>query len=78
MEFVLKYFYSIEDCNLIKKAFDLRNISQYYVDSVIDEKEIDFIMDNTLDFFNKTNEILLKLNEDDVRDIRGELERLKP
>jgi uncharacterized protein (UPF0332 family) len=67
--------YSREDLNIIQKAFNLRNISQYYVDKIIDEKEVDFIISMAPIFFNKTKEVLNKMNNNIINDIKDKLRR---
>lgn len=66
----LENFYTDEDINLISKAFDLRNIAQYYVDEVIDDKESDFIINKAPLFVNVSKDILGRINETDIKKIR--------
>jgi uncharacterized protein (UPF0332 family) len=73
MEKFLKDFYSGEEVKTISKAFDLRNIAQYYVDRIIDTKDIDFIMAQAPLFINTSKEILYKINEKDIAILRGEI-----
>jgi len=70
MKKFLHNYYSEEDVKIIKKAFDLRIIAQYYVDKIIDKKDVDFIMKEAPLFFAKTKEILTKINENDILEIR--------
>src|SRR3989338_9943740 len=70
MKFALFDFYSNEDIKLINKAFDLRNLAQYYVDKVIDKKDSDFIMKQAPLFLNKSKETLSKINEKEVERLR--------
>ena len=70
MKELLAEFYTKEDFKVISKAFDLRNIAQYYVDKVIDTKESELIMGKAPLFVNTSKEILSKINEKDVRKIR--------
>ena len=58
MKELLTGSYTKEDFKVISKAFDLRNIAQYYVDKVIDTKESDFIMDKAPLFVNTSKDIL--------------------
>ncbi len=71
MKVLLAKFYTKEDFKVISKAFDLRNIAQYYVDKVIDTKEADLIMGKAPSFVNTSKEILSKMNENDVKKIRN-------
>jgi uncharacterized protein (UPF0332 family) len=76
MKRVLIKFYSKEDLKIIKKAFDARNIAQYYVDKIVSKEDSDYIMEKAPLFFNKSKEILAKINEKDVKEIRRKLESL--
>ena len=60
---------------VISKAFDLRNIAQYYVDKIIDTKEVDFIMVRAPLFFNISKEVLAKINENDIKLARKSLRK---
>jgi len=75
MKKLLTEFYSEEDMKVIRKAFDARNIAQYYVDRVVLKKDSDYIMEKALLFFNKSKEILAKINEKDIGSIREKIER---
>jgi uncharacterized protein (UPF0332 family) len=68
-------FYTKEDVTLIKKAFDARNITQYHADKVVDQKEIDEIMGKAHHFVSTSKEILIKLNEDNIKKIVDEFEK---
>ncbi|GBE19946.1 MAG TPA: HEPN domain-containing protein [Candidatus Pacearchaeota archaeon] len=70
MESSLKDFYSKEDINIINKAFELRNIIQYYADKLIDEKDAELIFKYAPIFFNHSKEILSRLNQDKIKEIR--------
>ena len=73
MKQVLKNFYSLDDVRIIKKAFDARNIAQYYVDKVVAKDDIDLIFIKAPLFFSKTKEILSKINEDDIKEIKNQV-----
>ena len=73
MKQVLKNFYSLDDVRVIKKAFDARNIAQYYVDKVVAKDDIDLIFVKAPIFFSKTKEILSKINEDDIEEIKNQV-----
>jgi uncharacterized protein (UPF0332 family) len=77
MKKLLNNFYLEEDFKIIKKAFDLRNIAQYYADKIILKKDSDYIMETAPLFIDKSREILAKINEIDIREIKGKLEDLK-
>lgn len=73
---LLKDFYSQDDIKLINKAFDVRNLAQYYVDKVIAKDDIDYIMSNAPYFCNKSKEIVGRINEKSIKEIRKEIEML--
>ncbi len=75
MKFALCDFYSKEDIRIISKAFDCRNISQYYVDKIISEVDLNFIILNAPYFINKSEEILSKINEEDIKQIKRKIEK---
>ena len=73
LEFMKKFlteFYSGEDVKIIKKAFDARNIAQYYVDKIVLKEDSDYIIEKALLFFNKSKEILVRINENDIEELR--------
>lgn len=70
-------FYSIDDVKTIKKAFDARNTAQYYVDRIVSKEDIDFIISKAPLFFSKSKEILSKINEEDLKKIRAEVNGIK-
>lgn len=74
MKQFLTSFYSKEEHKTVVKTFDVRNMSQYYVDKIIQKEDIDFIFSKAVPFLNKTKEILTKINEKDILKIRKELE----
>ncbi|HJX50300.1 MAG TPA: HEPN domain-containing protein [Candidatus Nanoarchaeia archaeon] len=76
MKKLLTNFYSKEDFKIINKAFNVRNTSQYYIDKIVSKEDIDFIMSNAPYFLSKSKEILSKINEKDVKEIRTEIEKL--
>ena len=57
MKQMLNGFYSHEDINIIKKAFDTRIIAQYYVNKVVSKEDSDYIMEKAPLFFVKSKEI---------------------
>ena len=73
MKFALMDFYSEEELKLIRKAFDLRNLTQYYVNKFIEEADVEYIFSGALGFLSKSINILAKLNEDDIKKIRGKI-----
>ena len=74
MKKILMGFYLEDDLKTIKKAFDIRNIAQYYVDKIVLKEDADYIMEKAPLFFNKSKEILTKLNEVDIKGIREKIE----
>ena len=77
MEDFLADFYFKEDMAIIYSAFKLRNTVQYYVNQIIDEKEIDDLIINAPEFLAKSREILSSLNEDKIKNIRNKFEHKK-
>lgn len=73
MKVLLKNVYSEEDIKIIKKAFNARDIAQYYVDRIVSKEDIDFIFSNAPYFLSKSKEVLAKINEKDIKDIREKL-----
>ena len=76
MEEFLTDFYSEEDITNLYLAFKLRNTVQYYVNNIIDQKEIDNLIINTPEFFAKSKQILSALNEDKINKIRSKFKDL--
>lgn len=69
MESFLLSFYNKEDVEIIRKAFDMRNVSQYYADKVIDKTDSEYVLSKALFFVNKSKDILSKLNQKDIESI---------
>ena len=76
MEEFLSEFYSKDDIKLINKAFECRNTIQYYVDRVIQKSDSDLIILKAPFFNIKSKEILGKLNENQIKDIREKMSKL--
>jgi len=76
MKKMLVNFYSEEDCKIINKAFNARETSQYYVDRIVPKEDIDLIFSKAVPFLNKSRDILSKLNEKDIFNIRKEVEAI--
>lgn len=77
MQKLLTDFYSQEDIDLIKTAFKTRNTSQYYVDKIISKQDIGLIFSKAQTFLDKSKDILSKINEQNIKDIKAELEKFK-
>lgn len=73
MEKFLSEFYSKDDVNLINKAFDCRNTIQYYVDKVFDKSDVDMIIKEAPFFHSKCKDIVGKINESQISEIRNKL-----
>jgi uncharacterized protein (UPF0332 family) len=71
MKVFLSDFYSEKEIEVINRAFDLRGISQYYADKIVDKKDIEFIMINAPYFLNKSKEVINKINENDIKRVRN-------
>lgn len=76
MKRLLTRFYSKEDFKIISKAFDARNISQYYVNKIVAKEDIDFIISNAPYFLSKSKDILSRINEKNIKEIRAEIQKL--
>ncbi|MBW6442595.1 hypothetical protein K0A97_02325 [Patescibacteria group bacterium] len=66
MKKLLSNFYSKEDCKIIEIAFEVRNLSQYYVNKIIAKEDIEFIFLKAQYFLSKSKDILSRLNEKDI------------
>lgn len=73
LEVVFMDFYSEQDLKLIRKAFDLRISAQYYIDRVVDKEDAEYIFSNAEDFVTKSKEVISRLNEEDIKKIRQNL-----
>ena len=70
MKVMLSNFYSTEDMKTIRTAFSSRDIAQYHPDKIVAKEDSDFIMTRAPFFLSRSKEILAKLNEKDIEDIR--------
>lgn len=77
MKEVLKEFYDKKDVEMINEAFSARSDLQYYTDKPVDEKVINEIKIYCKDFYTKTKDILIKLTEEQINDIRKKIRELK-
>ena len=75
MKVVLSGFYSAEDMKTIRTAFSSRDIAQYHPDKIVTKEDSDFIMARAPLFLGKSKEILAKLNERDIEDIRKKMQQ---
>lgn len=74
MNKLLSNFYSKEDFKIINTAFNVRNTSQYYVDRIVSKEDVELIFSKTPYFFNKSKEVISRINEKDIFNIRKEIE----
>jgi uncharacterized protein (UPF0332 family) len=77
MKSALSDFYSEKEVEVINKAFDLRGISQYYADKIVDKKDIEFVMLNAPYFLNRSKEIISRIDDSDIKRIRNQIDRIK-
>ena len=80
IEFMKRFlldFYSSEDVQLIKTAFELRNDLQYYPDRLADEKKLEYVKKGSIDFFVKTKSIISRITEKQINQIRNLLKGKK-
>jgi len=75
MKEFLSEFYDIEDIKIINKAFECRNNVQYYVDKIVQKKDVNFITFQAPFFHSKSKEILIKLNENQIKKIRNDISK---
>ncbi|MEK6925939.1 MAG: HEPN domain-containing protein [Nanoarchaeota archaeon] len=76
MEEFLSEFYHKDDIKIINKAFDCRSAIQYYVDRVVQKTDSDLIIAKAPFFHSKSKEILGKLNENQIKEIRMRLGKI--
>lgn len=77
IEFMKKYLgdlYGGEFVELIKEAFEVRKDLQYYPDKLIDESKLLKVKQGAVDFFVKTKEIVERIGESVVKEIRQNFE----
>lgn len=80
IEFMRKFlteFYSEADVKLIQAAFDLRNDLQYYPGRFTDLKKLDIVRKEAIEFYIKTKEILIKINESQIKEVRVKIKEAK-
>ena len=61
--------------SLIWTAFSSRDIAQYHPDKIVTKEDSDFIMARVPFFLSKSKEILAKLNEKDIEEIRKKMQQ---
>ncbi|MBI4155277.1 hypothetical protein HY498_04290 [Candidatus Woesearchaeota archaeon] len=77
MKEYLKEFYDEIDIELINKAFFARNDLQYYTNRPVEENIINEIKIGCKDFYIKTKDIIIKLTEEQINNIRDRIQCLK-
>jgi len=73
MRFCLKDFYNKEDMEMMDMAFSARTDLQYYADRSVEQKIIDDIQAYCKDFYVKTKDIIVNINENQIQAIRKRL-----
>ncbi len=73
MNYFLKEFYSSNERELIETCFRIRNTLQYYPQRFVDNKKLEFVRNEAVNFYVKTKEIISKISESQVKKIREEL-----
>lgn len=71
-EFLAEYF-SKEQLNLLDEAFDARQDAQYYVNREVSNKIYDEIISETPAFISYCKNVVLKLDEKKIKEIRNKL-----
>jgi len=77
MKQFLKSFYSENEVELIKKAFDVRNNLQYYPDKLMKNFDLLNIEKGTVEFFVKTKSIISEISESQIDEIISKLREAK-
>jgi uncharacterized protein (UPF0332 family) len=77
MKHFLHNYYNDEELELIKIAFDVRNILQYYPDKLMEDSKLDIVKKGAVDFLVKTKQILTSITENEIKDIRSNMHKLR-
>ncbi|MBL7148040.1 MAG: hypothetical protein ISS82_04405 [Nanoarchaeota archaeon] len=77
MEKFLINFYDKKDVDMFKKAFSSRIDLQYYADRPVDKPIIDESKKYCKEFFIKTKDILSKITNNQIEEIRNNLRKVK-
>lgn len=78
IEFTRKYlseFFNESDIDLLQIALKSRIDEQYYIDKEVNEESFTLILENAPRFNDKCSEILLKLNESKISQLRQNLQK---
>lgn len=75
MKQFLTALYDNGDIELIEDAFDIRNDLQYYPNKLVENSKLENVKRSAVDFFVKTKDILTKISEKQIKEIRKKLER---
>ena len=81
LEFMKRHltsFYDKKDVEMIEKAFSARIDLQYYANRPVDLKVIEETKRHSAGFFIKTKDILSRISEEDIQEIRAELNKELP
>ncbi len=73
MKLFLMDFYWEEDVRLIETAFSVRNTLQYYVDKMVNKKDLEMVWGEAYSFFVVSRDIILKLDDSKINKIRSQL-----
>jgi len=76
MKSFLTGFYDLKDIDSFEKSFSARIDLQYYANRSVDKNVIKEGKKYCKEFFIKTKEILLKINESQIEEIRNELSKI--
>jgi len=77
MKECLTELYNENDIGLINKAFSARNDLQYYTNRPVEDDTINEIKGGCKDFYIKTKDIIIKLTEEQINEIRNKIKDLK-
>ena len=76
MNYLLGEHYSKEDGILLERAFEARIENQYYVIDIPQAQKLDALFDGAVVFYEKSQGVLMKINEQDIETVRDIVRRL--
>ena len=77
MRYALKRYYDETDVQLLERAFEARIDHQYYVRRIPKAKKLDDLFENAILFYEKSQNVLSRIDEDFVNSVREKIRSLK-